>query len=133
MSDTEDLATWLRAQVTAASARTSGFFEQPHGPGCGITADVSPECDCNYVDTIRAQCEAQMRVLNRHHPPRPGSSEAAWMGARSCGGCGVTGDPDCEVTEDINECPELLDMAVAFRHQPGYREGWAPRPFDSDG
>lgn len=73
-----------------------------------------------------ARCESHGRVLARHRHPQLSDENACWMPARSCHGCGFYGDPDKAVTDDLNDCPELRDMAVAFRHRDGYRQEWAP-------
>lgn len=54
------------------------------------------------------RCEADRRVLARHRmAPEHG------FGGAVCDGCGVYGDCDWAVTDNINECPELLDLAHA--------------------
>lgn len=74
--------------------------------------------DSRYVDfmaahdpaTVLRRCEADRRVLARHcQDVSPGN----WHHSAACAGCGVGGDCDDPVTEDINECPELLDLAHA--------------------
>lgn len=71
---------------------------------------------------VLALCEAHERVLTRHRHPTPQDESGSWMRPESCLGCGWSGDPDIEVTYDLDECPELRDMALAYQHRPGYRE-----------
>jgi hypothetical protein len=56
------------------------------------------------------RCEADRRVLARHcQDMRP----INWSDSAACSGCGTYGDQDMTVTDNINECPELLDLAHA--------------------
>lgn len=70
----------------------------------------------------QARCDAYDRVLARHRYPN--TDDEIWMASGSCAGCGVSGDTDLPVTDELSECPELRDMAIAFRHRPGFREEW---------
>lgn len=57
--------------------------------------------------TALRRCEADRRVLARH------CQDMTWYYSPACDGCGRTGDMDDATTENINECPELLDLAHA--------------------
>lgn len=54
---------------------------------------------------ILRRCEADRRILGRHAAASPECPE--------CAGCGTAGYYDDPVTENINDCPELLDLAHA--------------------
>ncbi|MFG3488515.1 hypothetical protein [Streptomyces sp. NPDC047972] len=60
--------------------------------------------------TIR-RCEADQRVLARHTVDPTAASSRLF--ATACHGCGTSGDCDDPVTENLNDCPELLDLAHA--------------------
>lgn len=71
------------------------------------------EADARHIGTsdptaVLRRCEADRRVLARHHLPDLDD----WM-YPGCYGCGTEGHMDNLVTENINECPELLDLAHA--------------------
>jgi hypothetical protein len=68
---------------------------------------------------VLAEVEAKRRVLARHRI-EPGR----W--GHACVGCGTAGDPADPVTEDINDCPELRDMATVYADHPDYLPEWAP-------
>lgn len=67
--------------------------------------------DGKVIATILRRCEADRRVLARHAVD-PAQANDRWF-ATACEGCGTMGDCDDPVTENINDCPELLDLAYA--------------------
>jgi hypothetical protein len=73
-----------------------------------------------------ARVESHGRVLLRHRLWQQGDDDTAWIGSRACRGCGLSGMSHTPVTPDLDDCPELRDAAVAFRHRLGYRREWAP-------
>lgn len=73
-----------------------------------------------------ARVESHGRVLLRHRLPRPDDHDTSWTTSHCCYGCGYIGPMENPVTDDLNDCPELRDMAVAFRHRDGYRTEWKP-------
>lgn len=75
---------------------TADGFQLTVRPGRELTA------------AVLRRCEADRRVLARHRLPESGD----WM-YPGCEGCGTTGEFDDIVTDNINECPELLDLAHA--------------------
>ena len=86
-----DLHAWITAKVetTEATARR-------------VLIDPAP---------VLRRCEADRRILARHavDPDRADH----WQLATACTGCGYTGYCDDPVTDNINDCPELLDLAHA--------------------
>lgn len=58
---------------------------------------------------VLRRCEADRRVLARHRL----TPDAYWADAAMCEGCGTYGDMDLAETENLNDCPELLDLAHA--------------------
>lgn len=59
-------------------------------------------------------CEAARRVLSRHRVPGEKSDESWFTPTTGCFGCGTYGAVDTAVTDDIDQCPELLDLAFAL-------------------
>ncbi|MER5350597.1 hypothetical protein ABT093_09725 [Kitasatospora sp. NPDC002551] len=84
----------LSARVTAIRKRADELLPNA----------LSGEARLLAIASIR-RCEADERILNRH---------SLWN-ETECSGCGYDagtyGDP---VTENLNDCPELLDMAHAL-------------------
>jgi hypothetical protein len=58
---------------------------------------------------VLRRCEADRRILARHRL----NPDAYWSEAAMCEGCGTSGDCDDPVTENLNDCPELLDLGHA--------------------
>lgn len=58
---------------------------------------------------VLRRCEADRRILNRHRL----NPDASWYRAAMCEGCGTYGEFDDPETENLNDCPELLDLAHA--------------------
>ena len=74
----------------------------------------SPDADhivCNDPDTVLRRCEADRRILARHRLAT--EWDWAFSSEAPCHGCGTNGDGDYFVTDQLNECPELLDLAHA--------------------
>jgi hypothetical protein len=59
--------------------------------------------------TVLRRCEADRRILNRHRL----NPDAIWYEAAMCEGCGTEGEMAYPRTENLNDCPELLDLAHA--------------------
>jgi hypothetical protein len=59
--------------------------------------------------SVLRRCEADRRILNRHRL----DPDAIWHEAAMCKGCGDYGDQEFAYTENLNDCPELLDLAHA--------------------
>ena len=89
-----DLHGWITQQVDAAEAYALDHILNPS-------------------NALR-RCEADRRILNRHRL----DPDAYWLDAAMCHGCGVMGDCDDPVTDNLNDCPELLDLAHAHGLTP---------------
>lgn len=55
------------------------------------------------------RCEADRRILARHTI----DPDATWYEAAMCKGCGTHGYDDMANIDNLNDCPELLDLARA--------------------
>lgn len=60
--------------------------------------------------TVLRRCEADRRILNRHRL----NPDAIWYEAAMCEGCGTEGEMAYPRTENLNDCPELLDLGHAY-------------------
>ncbi|GGJ86902.1 hypothetical protein GCM10011583_18110 [Streptomyces camponoticapitis] len=121
-----DLHAWIAQQVDRAELTgrhitlvpddgshviSGSVTDVAHGPD-GLSLSVAQHGVEPTVDaaTLR-RCEADRRILARHclDPAKVDS----WMFATACLGCGTEGDFQDPVTENLNDCPELLDLAHA--------------------
>jgi hypothetical protein len=87
-----NLHEWITARVDDAAVAASDAAK--HG-----TYDPT---------AVLRRCEADRRILARHALPEPDE----WL-YPGCAGCDTTGERDDPVTDNINDCPELLDLAHA--------------------
>lgn len=58
---------------------------------------------------VLRRCEADRRILARHRL----NPDAHWTDAAACHGCGTEGEMDYPRTDNLNDCPELLDLGYA--------------------
>ncbi|MFF9309908.1 hypothetical protein ACF1BS_03265 [Streptomyces sp. NPDC014748] len=89
-----DLHAWITQQVDRVEADA-----------------VDPPREPWLVAGVLRRCEADRRILARHAVD-PSESDSLTF-ATACHGCGTEGDCDDPVTENVNDCPELLDLAHA--------------------
>ncbi|WP_406417992.1 hypothetical protein [Streptomyces sp. NBC_01614] len=107
-----DLHGWITQQVDKAERRAR------HDPKClGRPVQISPlpffgECGCDGNVPALRRCEADRRILARHRLNPDVHFEPA------CLGCGTYGDRELSETDNLNECPELLDLAYAHGLTP---------------
>lgn len=87
-----DLHTWITQQVE----QVERLIEENEWP-------------TSQTDGVLLRCEADRRILARHRV----ATEWTWAHDAPCHGCGTEGDCDDPVTENLNDCPELLDLAHA--------------------
>ena len=66
----------------------------------------------SQTEGVRLRCEADRRILARHTLDPDITYEPA------CKGCGTYGDMDMSNVDNLNECPELLDLAHAHGITP---------------
>ena len=59
--------------------------------------------------TVLRRCDADRRVLARHRL----NPTAIWYEAAMCHGCGTYGYDDTANVDNLNDCPELLDLGYA--------------------
>jgi hypothetical protein len=61
----------------------------------------------SQVEGVRLRCESDRRILARHRLDPTVTYEPA------CEGCGTYGDVGLSNVDNLNDCPELLDLAHA--------------------
>lgn len=137
-----DLHAWITHQVDAAEARAEAATPGPwegvvdhhqRGEvnasvwsdhlGYYITETISSgdrhEADAHHIgangpDVVLRRIEADRRILARHRL----ATEWTWALDPACHGCGTSGDCDDPVTDNVSDCPELLDLAHAHGITP---------------
>lgn len=129
-----DLHTWIteRVDATEAAAHTSlighsvafapndgtrivsgtitNVIRGPNGTEYTFTEYEPPSTNPVPFEQATAalrRCEADRRILARHTLDLDVTYEPA------CKGCGTYGDMDLSSVDNLNECPELLDLAHA--------------------
>jgi catechol 2,3-dioxygenase-like lactoylglutathione lyase family enzyme len=123
-----DLHAWITQQVdrTEAAARVprhpSPHWEYDHM--CGEVRDEANAGTVAFVGkddpagihialhdpaAVLRRCEADRRILARHRL----DPDAIWYEAATCQGCGTEGEMAYPRTDNLNDCPELLDLAHA--------------------
>lgn len=109
-----DLHAWITQQVDAVER----LIEENEWPP-------------SQSDGIRLRCEADRRILARHRLDPNVTYEPA------CEGCGTYGDLGLSEVDNLNDCPELLDLAHAHGITPDILAGLdrpqPPEPKPRDG
>ena len=130
-----DLHGWITQQITlavavaeeAADGAGSAHWRAAETASCDCCVHLRTEdggllCtpDSRYADHIAAhdpaavlrRCTADRKILARHTLNPDVHYEPA------CKGCGTYGDMELSETENLNECPELLDLAEGYGLTP---------------
>ncbi len=106
-----DLHAWITQQVDATEAEAHA-----------VLVDPTP---------VLRRCEADRRILARHRLDPNVTYEPA------CEGCGTYGYADLSNVDNLNDCPELLDLAHAHGITPDILAGLdrptPPEPEPRDG
>lgn len=122
--------------LSTASLRTvetfpaAGDGEEWMLPGFIIhTAEEVPEGAAVHIARnsparVLREVEAKRRVMERHSPV-PLGPRAKKGTPHSCAGCNFEyGDIDF-VTDDIEDCPELRDLAAPYADHPDFDPNWS--------
>ncbi|MER5843706.1 hypothetical protein ABT099_26125 [Streptomyces prasinus] len=148
-----DLHAWITQQVDRVEAGARAELEyrrvvfEPHDGGPALTGTVTgitqtpgglqldvaqygveprdeTPAPVQPVTAVLRRCEADRRILARHRN-NP-------VCATSCEGCGTYNDDFEPFTENLNDCPELLDLAHAHGITDEIRAGLdRPQPPES--
>lgn len=115
-----NLHEWITARVEAVEAEHRSVVIIPNDGGMPIAGKITEAVPVDngieltvtpgepVTPAVLRRCEADRRILARHRLPEPGD----WM-YPGCYGCGTEGHMDNIVTDNVNDCPELLDLAHA--------------------
>jgi len=132
-----DLHRWITQQVVR-SERVARQAREDIAALAAIAITSSRFAERHIVlndpGAVLRRCTADRKILARHRL----ATERAWPRNASCYGCGVMGDCDDPVTDNLNDCPELLDLAEGYgltsetlasldRPDPGPRPKCKPR------
>jgi hypothetical protein len=131
-----DLHGWITQQIdrVGASARAAekeqgrdwrtrweangDYFEIIDDSGLLVADQAQPGASAhialNDPAAILRRCAADRRILARHRL----DPNAYWADAAMCEGCGTEGEMGYPRTENLNECPELLDLGHAHGLTP---------------
>ncbi|MEV8046397.1 DUF6221 family protein [Streptomyces griseoluteus] len=130
----DDLVQWLTAQLDVEDRVARAAAEESHpewspgdknlgsqvstaeygdpvvvGPWDYLDWDVRQHIAAHDPARVLREIDAKRRVMKRHHDFQ------GW-----CAGCGN------DLTNQINDCPELRDLASTYADRPGFREEWRP-------
>ncbi|MFF0166819.1 hypothetical protein [Streptomyces prasinus] len=89
-----DLHAWITQQVD----ETERLLEEGEWPP-------------SQEDGVRLRCEADRRILARHRLDPDMAHSTAY--AAACEGCGIDDKWGLPYIDNLNDCPELLDLAHA--------------------
>lgn len=107
-----DLHGWITQQighVEAVARAAEGKVDDLLG-WCEVhIREAVAHIELHNPAAVLRRCEADRRILARHRL----NPDAYWAEAAMCDGCGTEGEMAYPVTENLNDCPELLDVAHA--------------------
>ena len=104
-----DLYGWITQHIDTVQA------EAEHSRDAFMHFDTDDQTAANHYQHAGSpaaalrRCEADRRIPARHRL----NPDAYWADAAMCDGCGTEGEMGYAVTENLNDCPELLDLAHA--------------------
>ncbi|MFF6966303.1 hypothetical protein ACFY9G_23410 [Streptomyces anthocyanicus] len=112
-----DLHAWITQQVDHVEAGARDALNED------VFFDVTDERTAQHYqrggspEVALRRCEADRRILARHQLNPNFTHEPA------CHGCGTYGDMDLSNIDNLNDCPELLDLAHAHGITPDVLAG----------
>lgn len=125
-----DLHGWITQQIDrredlAKRAANYGRLDWPQpatavvdiGEDWPLTTEAGPIAELiseHDPAAVLRRCAADRRILARHRL----NPHAIWYEAAKCDGCGTEGEMAYPVTENLNDCPELLDLGYAHGLTP---------------
>lgn len=102
---------WMADGNSAVRTVNGHVLFYRHGPD-PLKSGLADHVAANDPATVLRRCEADRRILARHRLDPNFPYETA------CYGCGTYGDLDLSNTDNLNDCPELLDLAHAHGITP---------------
>ncbi|MFI0236353.1 DUF6221 family protein [Streptomyces sp. NPDC016845] len=114
-----DLHDWITQQVARVERRARQARDDI--PALLASGDIGTRAAEQHIRThdpaaVLRRCEADRRILARHNVD-PAQAGSPWS-ATACEGCGTFGDCDDPYVENLNDCPELLDLGHAHGLTP---------------
>lgn len=73
---------------------------------------------------VLREVAAKRRIMERHKPDDRIAVKGPYRGRYSCQGCNYEYGTIDEVTQDINECPELRDLAAVYSGHKDFNPEW---------
>lgn len=99
---------WMADGNSAVRTVNGHVLFYRHGPD-PLKPGLADHVALHDPAAVLRRCEADRRTLARHGvDPNEATSP---LFATACDGCGTEGDCDDPATENINDCPELLNLA----------------------
>jgi hypothetical protein len=91
------------------AARTYNGHVLFYGHNYPLKAGLVAHVVAHDPAAVLRRCAADRKILARHRL----NPDAIWYEAAMCEGCGTEGEMGYLRTENLNDCPELLDLAEA--------------------
>jgi hypothetical protein len=123
-----DLHGWITQQIDQREdlAKRAAHYGRPDWPqpctaavdtgeDWPITTEAGPIAEhiaMHDPGAVLRRCAADRKILARHNVD-PNKADD-WIDATACVGCGTYGEMDHSVTDNLSECPELLDLAEGY-------------------
>lgn len=103
---------WL--DIHAANEETVVETESgANGPSIPVAEHIAH----NDPARVLRETEAKLRIMARH---KPGNAELYGWAPNWCEGCGYEGEASDPRTEDIDDCPEIRDLASTWADRTDY-------------
>ena len=126
----DDSNVWLAGQNVhdqrwyVVDSMEEGVLDRVHAHAADDAA-VAKLVAANDPAFVLADVAAKRRILARHRVPT--KSEWQRWHARMCLGCGTMGEFDDPRVREINECPELRDLASPYAEHADFQPEWRLR------
>lgn len=126
MADPMTLVEFLRARLAEDERKAMQVYRvdwnDPDG-WAALHALVREHAQHHDPARVLRDVEAKRRIVERHdRDPQWADSPSMRDG---CKGCGYEG-PMESPRFDVDECPELRDLASVYADHPDYKERWRP-------
>lgn len=123
-----DMDETIALAAIADDCDQDGGFEDAHWLSNGTRLPRFGEAAGDLIRTyavprrVLREVAAKRRVIALHCPRQPGRYDRTDV--HECAGCGVEGPNDWAITDDIDECPYLRNLASIYEGAPGWQERW---------
>lgn len=118
-----ELTEFLRARLGEDDQAAHDILGRTGGAGLIVTMFAKgSEVPDKFAHRVLREVEAKRRIMALHVPRPPGPHDRTDID--ECAGCGVDGPNEWAVTEDIEECPELRNLASIYADHDDYLAKW---------